>query len=289
MARLLVIEDNADNLELMAYLLRARGHEVVSAGDGIEGMAAVRRDPPDLIVCDVHLPKMDGYAVAHEIKSDAALRHIPLIAVTALAMVGDRDRVLAAGFDAYLAKPIDPPEFARQVEAYLPASRGGKMAAAPAVPTVPAVAAAPPLPALSVDHAPPVARRALVLAVDDLATNLEVIRATLEPAGFSVVLASSVHEALAQLRQHADDFDLIVSDLHMPHTDGHQFIEAVHSDPRLRRIPFICITSSLMADGDKRQMLALGAARVILRPLEPQQLLAEIAACLRELEEMVDG
>ena len=99
MARILVIEDNPDNLELMTYLLRAFGHDVLAAQDGAEGLATVHREALDLIVCDVHLPKLDGYEVARELKADSRLQCIPLLAVTALAMVGDRDKVLMAGFD----------------------------------------------------------------------------------------------------------------------------------------------------------------------------------------------
>src|SRR5262245_9928300 len=101
-ARVLIIEDNAGNLELMTYLLSAFGHTIIGAEDGDAGLKAARQDPPDLIICDVQLPGMDGYEVARWLKSDSQLRTIPLVAVTALAMVGDRDRVLAAGFDGYL-------------------------------------------------------------------------------------------------------------------------------------------------------------------------------------------
>lgn len=124
MARILVIEDNPDNLELMTYLLKAFGHEVFSAQDGAEGLELVRLGALDLIVCDVHLPKVDGYEVARQLKSDPRLQRIPLLAVTALAMVGDRDKVLTAGFDGYLAKPIDPQVFVPQVETFLPADAG---------------------------------------------------------------------------------------------------------------------------------------------------------------------
>lgn len=120
MARLLVIEDNPDNLELMSYLLRAFGHQVALAGDGAEGLAAMAGGGFDLVVCDVHLPRLDGYAVAQHMKSDPVLAAVPLVAVTALAMVGDRDKVLAAGFDGYISKPITPQTFVEQVEAYLP-------------------------------------------------------------------------------------------------------------------------------------------------------------------------
>ncbi|MFZ2853349.1 MAG: response regulator [Rhodocyclaceae bacterium] len=119
MARILVIDDSPQNLELMSYLLQAFGHVVWRAADGEQGVETARREVPDLIVCDIHLPKMDGYAVASQLKRDPALCSIPLVAVTALAMVGDRDKVLAAGFDGYLAKPIIPRRFVGQIESYL--------------------------------------------------------------------------------------------------------------------------------------------------------------------------
>lgn len=105
----------------MAYLLRAFDYYVVTAVDGAEGLDLVGREAFDLIICDVHLPKYDGYEVARRLKHDpnSTLRRIPLIAVTALAMVGDRDKVLAAGFDGYIDKPIAPELFVKQIEALL--------------------------------------------------------------------------------------------------------------------------------------------------------------------------
>ena len=117
--RILVIEDNPQNLELMSYLLRAFGHVVVSASDGAEGLDLVGREMFDVIICDVHLPKFDGYEVVRRLKKDSVLRRIPVVAVTALAMVGDRDKVLAAGFDGYIDKPIAPEMFVKQVEAFM--------------------------------------------------------------------------------------------------------------------------------------------------------------------------
>lgn len=128
MARILVIEDNPDNLELMTYLLRAFGHAPLTAADGAEGLAAAARERPDLILCDLHLPGLDGYEVARRLKADPDLGRIPLIAVTASAMVGDRDRGLAAGFDAYIEKPIDPETFVGEIEIHLSSGRGGRAA-----------------------------------------------------------------------------------------------------------------------------------------------------------------
>jgi len=84
-----------------------------------EGLAATHHERPDLILCDIRLPKVNGYEVARAVKSHPDLCTIPLVAVTAYAMVGDRDRTLAAGFDGYVAKPITPETFVGQVEAYL--------------------------------------------------------------------------------------------------------------------------------------------------------------------------
>src|SRR5437899_70608 len=128
----------------MSYLLNAYGHTVLTAVDGCEGIEASRRERPDLIVCDVQLPDMDGYEVARWLKSEPELRTIPLVAVTALAMVGDRDRVLAAGFDGYIPKPIAPETFVAELEKFLP---GGKRALNPdavVTPEATATAAASP-------------------------------------------------------------------------------------------------------------------------------------------------
>lgn len=122
MARILVIEDNADNLELMVYLLEVFGHAVTTAVDGVEGLAAVEGERFDAILCDLHLPRVDGYEVARRLKADPELQRIPLIAVTASAMVGDRDRGFEAGFDGYIAKPIEAEKFVDQIEAFLPSA-----------------------------------------------------------------------------------------------------------------------------------------------------------------------
>jgi CheY-like chemotaxis protein len=120
MARILIIEDNAANMQLMAYLLNAFGHTVLEAMNGEIGLATTRQALPDLVLCDLQMPGMDGYEVARRFKLDLHLVTIPLIAVTAYAMVGDRDRVLSAGFDGYIPKPINPELFVSEVEEFLP-------------------------------------------------------------------------------------------------------------------------------------------------------------------------
>jgi CheY-like chemotaxis protein len=119
MSRILVVEDNETSLDLITYLLEAFGHTPLVARDGVEGLEIARREQPDLILIDVHMPKMDGYELVRQLKHEPALQATPLIAVTALAMVGDRERALIAGFDGYIAKPIDPEILPVQVETFL--------------------------------------------------------------------------------------------------------------------------------------------------------------------------
>jgi len=119
MASILVIDDNAANLDLMLYLLRHFGHTPEGQIDGLSGYAAVKRGAFDLILCDILMPGIDGYEFARRCKSDPGLRATPLVAVTALAMAGDRERVVEAGFDGYIGKPIEPETFVSQVEHFL--------------------------------------------------------------------------------------------------------------------------------------------------------------------------
>ena len=118
-ARILVIEDNAANLDLMTYLLRALGYDVSSELNGLSGLKTAIERPFDLVLADILMPQMDGYEFARRFKADPHLADVPLIAVTALAMAGDREKIIAAGFNGYLSKPIDPQNFAAQIDAFL--------------------------------------------------------------------------------------------------------------------------------------------------------------------------
>jgi CheY-like chemotaxis protein len=266
MTRILVIEDNPTNLELMAYLLQAFGHTVMTAEDGEEGLEAVRREVPDLIVCDVQIPKYDGYEVAAQLKNHPTFRAIPLIAVTALAMVGDRDKMLAAGFDGYISKPINPETFVHEVEAFLGST--GKLPHHPAPHLTAQLPERPPNPA-----------PATILAVDNSAVNLSLMQSTLEPFGYQLICVQSAAEALALLRQTKPD--LILSDIHMPGMDGYAFIQAVKADQQWRDIPFVFISSTFSPHHDRAKGLSLGAVKFIVRPIDPRTLLAEIGDCLR--------
>lgn len=117
--RILVVEDNRDNLMLIVDMLRTLRYEVLTATDGQRGLAVARLEKPDLILMDLALPFMDGWTVAEQIKALPELKHIPIIAVTAHAMIGDRERALRAGCDEYVSKPINVPELAGKISRLL--------------------------------------------------------------------------------------------------------------------------------------------------------------------------
>jgi two-component system cell cycle response regulator DivK len=119
MANILIIEDNEQNLYLETFILEKRGHSVIPARDGGEGIELAEEHRPDLILLDVQLPVMDGYEVAAELRRNTTLARTPIVAVTSYAMAGDRERILAAGCNGYIEKPINPESFLQEVIAYL--------------------------------------------------------------------------------------------------------------------------------------------------------------------------
>jgi two-component system cell cycle response regulator len=261
-ARILVIEDNVPNLELMTYLLGAYGHTTETARDGEAGVAKARRGGFDLIICDIQLPKLDGLEVAQALGNGG----VPLIAVTAFAQVGDREKILAGGFQGYISKPIAPETFVHEVEAFLPSglhSTGypsGQESSAP-------------LGLRSRQTGGPA-----ILVVDNVPSNVDLLRTILEACDYAVTAAVGVEEAVAHLRGHTPD--LILSDVHLQDGTGYDILGVVRTIPRLGAVPFLFLSSTAQREDERARALSLGARKFILRPIEPEALLLEIQECL---------
>jgi two-component system cell cycle response regulator DivK len=118
--RILVIEDQEDNRQIVRDLLSANGYELTDAITGEEGVAFAKRDRPDLILMDIQLPGIDGYEATRRIKADPELRHIPIIVVTSYALSGDDQKAFAAGCDGYVTKPFSPRLLLAKIREYLP-------------------------------------------------------------------------------------------------------------------------------------------------------------------------
>ena len=123
MARILLVEDNPSNLELLRYLLTHHGHDVSCASNGEEGVNQTRALKPDIVLCDLRMPYLDGYGLLERVRADDSLAAVIVIAVTAYSMPDDRRRVAEAGFDGHLTKPIEPEKVAGQIEAFIAAGR----------------------------------------------------------------------------------------------------------------------------------------------------------------------
>lgn len=128
MAKILLVEDNEMNLDMLSRRLERRNFEIVIAMDGAQGVELTKIHQPDLILMDMSLPVMDGWEATRRIKADATTKHIPIIALTAHAIAGDRERCLAAGCDEYESKPVKFPRLLAKIEQMLglESSSGGE-------------------------------------------------------------------------------------------------------------------------------------------------------------------
>jgi len=273
-----VIEDNPTNLQLVMYLLQAFGHDVSGAREGAEGIEMARQHTPELILLDIHMPKMDGYEVARRLREDPDCRKIPIVAVTALAMVGDREKLLASGFDGYISKPIEPETFSAKLQEFLGLPVRGE-----ASPAAAEVAQEQP-PSRSTEP-----KRAVLLFVDNTRANLHLAQSLLEPQGYEILTAESARAGIELARRIKPD--LIVSDVHMPHQDGYDFHSMIQADPQLAQIPFVFLSSSVWSIREKETALARGALKFISRPIESDALVAELEACIpaQRLAKKVQG
>lgn len=268
-ARVLVVDDDPVNLDLMVYLLNAFGHTPLRANGGAMALEMVLATDVDLVLCDIQMPGVDGFELLHRL-GEARTHNPPIIGVTALAMVGDREKVLAAGFDGYMAKPISPETFVEEVERYLSISKRGDHHAAPETPPVPYAA-------------PRAAERkgARVLVVDDEPANLQLFRLLLEHWGYDVLAAESGNAALEIARRERPD--AIISDIHMPDGDGFELIENVRRDPSLRETPLLIVSATGPRSQSMEKCMALGGLTFLVRPFEPQVLLDALTQCLKKV------
>lgn len=208
--RILVIEDNEQNRILMRQILKHHSYEVLEAVDGAAGLAMAQEHMPDLILLDLQMPVMDGFAVIGEIRKTPALSQLKVMAVTSFAMKGDREKALAAGFNEYVTKPIDTRKFVEVVKAMLP------------------------------DDALPVTKP-IVLCVDDEPANLRLLQNILVPRGYAVVEAENGQDALLKLKSQA--IDLVLLDLMMPTMDGLQVSRKIKENKKFLNLPIIMLTA----------------------------------------------
>jgi len=261
MARILVVEDSPDIRVLIRMLLEQAGHEVVTAADGREGVETARREKPDLVLMDLSLPVLSGWEAARQIKSEPATSSITVLAVTAHAMQGDKDRALAAGCDGFLSKPIDEETFEKEVASWLAQRQTERVSVA-------AAAEAPP----DEEEDP----RGRILVVDDEPEVADLIRADLETDGHEVFIARGLAEAAA-LFSPDSQFDLAVVDIMLGRDSGYELAGELIARSS-EYLPILLVTAGTI---DRERGYAAGADDFIGKPIESAELRARCRSLIR--------
>ncbi|MEO8189744.1 MAG: response regulator [Acidobacteriota bacterium] len=260
MARILVVEDSPDIRALVRMLLESAGHEVSTASDGQEGVRSASTVRPDLILMDLSLPIISGWEATRAIKSNPETARIPVIAVTAHAMQGDRERALAAGCDGFVAKPIDEETFASLIHSFLQ-STGGP-------PSEPASS--------KLDPASQDDTSGRVLVVDDQPDVAQILAADLKAEGLRVVSAASASEALDLFRKDPA-FDLAVVDVMLGPDTGYELTSQLIATSA-EYLPVLLVTAGTI---DRERGYAAGADDFIGKPIESTELRARVRSLIR--------
>ncbi len=256
MARILIAEDSPDIRALVELLLAAEGHQISSVTDGRAAVEAARRTHPDLVLMDLSLPLLSGWEAARQIRADPATAEIPILAVTAHAMHGDRERALAAGCNGFIAKPINEETFASDVSGFLnerPSLRAG--------------------PSSRFD--PKASEPGRILVVDDQPDVAALLREDLSADGHEVVLATTV--ATAESLVEDEPFELAIVDVMLGADSGYSLTASLTSKSA-DYLPVLLVTGGTI---DRERGFHAGADDFIGKPLESVELRARARSLIR--------
>lgn len=241
----LIVDDSQVNLKVARVALEADGYEVRTAENGEEAWRMLCTFRPSSILMDLQLPGLDGFSLTKRIKAHPALRHIPIIAVTAYAMKGDRERALAVGCDDYISKPVDPI-------------------------LLPALIATHLTPPIEPEPRRDDREAAQILVIEDNATTRKLIRVALESDGLRVWETGEAKEALRYLEQHTPL--LVLQDLMLPDMDGLTLVRRMRALPNGRGLPILCLSGFLSRMDDVKAM-AHSFSALLVKPIDPVRLI----------------
>jgi putative two-component system response regulator len=246
--RILVVEDDPKSARLIKDILELRSYVVIEATNGLSAMRIINDHIPDLIFMDMNLPGMDGITLTRLIKTSSKTSNIPVIALTAAAMKGDRSRFIQAGCDDYLSKPFHVKDVLDVIKKY------GKTEEQKA-------AVHPPI----------------ILVADDRPENIELISATLSPMGYTIVKAENGVQALEKIRTLHPDIALL--NVFMPELNGIEVCKNIKSDEQYSSMPVIMITALNDADS-KMKSLSVGADEFLTKPIDRYELIVRVGNLL---------
>jgi len=234
---ILIVEDNAVNAKLFRLLLDKAGFHTQTAADAEEVFVVLAEFSPKLILMDVQLPGIDGLELTRRLKADGRYRHIPIVALTAYAMKGDRERALDAGCQGYIPKPVDTRTFADSVRHYIVAK---------------------PVASIYRDTG-----RKLILIADDDPAQRRLLEIHLTQLGFEVITAKDGAEVIERI--HVRRPDLVVSDILMPRLDGFRLVQFIRQESTLSSLPIVLMTSGAIRHNDEEMARSLGANSIVAR------------------------
>ncbi len=251
---ILIVEDNPINIKLFRVVLEKAGFQVRTAVDANEALAALAEFNPRLILMDVQLPGMDGLELTRRLKADPRYRRIRIVALTAYAMKGDREKASDAGCEGYITKPIDTRTFADSVRRFMHTD------STPAVETQP--------------------ERKLILIADDDPAQRRLLEIHLTQLGFEVTAVKDGAEAIEKMHERRPS--LVASDVLMPRLDGFRLAQFVRQEPALASVPVVLMTSGAIRPDDEDMARSLGANCIVARTEGFDHIVAAIRSALAQ-------
>lgn len=276
MAHILLVEDNELNRDMLSRRLRRRGHEVVIAVDGADAIAAVAASTPDLILMDMSLPIMDGWEATKALKADASTAHIPIIALTAHAMAGEREKALGVGCDDYDTKPVEIRRLLKKMEVFLGQQPKTSAKAPPSSTNVTASTVSPPSTVIPVPSR--VDGVGTLLVVDDNVDNRDMLKRRLTRKGHTVMAVESGEAALEVVSPSHPNFqpiDMVLLDVMMPGMDGIETLQRIRQTYSQLQLPVIMVTAK-DSNQDMLRAFDLGANDYITKPIDFDVAIARI-------------
>ena len=284
MTKILLVEDNEMNQDMLTRRLLRRGYEVVLASDGEQGVSMGITELPDLILMDISLPVMNGWEASRQLKAHPQTCQIPIIALTAHAMVGDRDKCMAAGCDDYDTKPVELARLLGKVEQLLTkcevsGKTNDRIADILIDPTPPPVQIPVQVATVLSRSVDPTA--AIILVVDDNEANRDMLSRRLERSGYKVLMAEGGQAGLDLIR--TQPIDLVLLDIMMPEMSGLEALKIIRDQFSMAQLPVIMATAKDRSE-DMLEAFELGANDYVTKPIELPLVLARIQSHLRAIQ-----
>lgn len=293
MKKILLVEDNELNRDMLGRRLKRRGYELVTAVDGQEGVSKAQSENPDLILMDMSLPVMDGWTATGKLKANQNTASIPIIALTAHAMVGDRDKALSAGCDDYDTKPVDIKRLLEKMECLLsstlapsnsesPQNRPPSVSTSEKSSTPVSQVTSQSIASSQLANITPPSKKATgkILIVDDIEENRDMLSRRLLRKSYETVLADSGEAALKVLD--TTEISLVLLDVMMPGIGGIETLRQIRQRYSRLELPVIMVTAKDQGD-DIVQAFNLGANDYVTKPLDLSVLIVRIQAQLKTI------